>query len=42
MDIFMSVIETGRKLREVKKVSLKQPITSLTIVNRQASLLQKL
>lgn len=30
----MSIIETARKLREQKKVSLKQPIMSLTIVNR--------
>jgi isoleucyl-tRNA synthetase len=30
----MSIIETARKLREHKKVSLKQPILSLTVVNR--------
>lgn len=30
----MSIIETARKLREQKKVSLKQPIMSLTVVNR--------
>jgi isoleucyl-tRNA synthetase len=29
-----NIIETARKLREHKKVSLKQPIMSLTIVNR--------
>ena len=30
----MSIIETARKLRETKKISLKQPIMSLTIVNK--------
>lgn len=33
MDITMSIIETARKLREIKEISLKQPIMSLTIVN---------
>ena len=30
----MSVIETARKLREQKNMSLKQPIMSLTIVSK--------
>lgn len=30
----MSIIETARKLRETKKISLKQPIMGLTIVNK--------
>ncbi len=30
----MSIIETARKLRETKRISLKQPIMSLTIVNK--------
>jgi isoleucyl-tRNA synthetase len=34
MNNAMSIIETARKLREHKKVSLKQPIMSLTVVNR--------
>lgn len=34
MHKFMSIVETARKLREQKKVSLKQPIMSLTVVNR--------
>lgn len=34
MSKFMSIVETARKLREQKKISLKQPIMSLTIVNR--------
>ena len=34
MNNFMSIVQTARKLREKKKVSLKQPITSLTVVNR--------
>lgn len=33
MQITMSVIETARKLRENKNISVKQPIMSLTIVN---------
>ena len=35
MNDFMAVVETARKLREQKKVSLKQPISSLTVVNRR-------
>lgn len=31
----MSIVETARKLREQKKVSLKQPIAALTVVNRR-------
>lgn len=34
MNDVMSIIETARKLRETKKISLKQPIMSLTIVNK--------
>ena len=30
----MSIIETARKLRENKNISLKQPIMSLTVVNK--------
>ena len=30
----MSIIETARKLREHKKISLKQPIMLLTVVNK--------
>lgn len=33
MQTTMSVIETARKLRENKNISLKQPIMSLTLVN---------
>ena len=32
------IIETGRKLRETKKISLKQPIISLTVVNSNEKL----
>ena len=38
MSNVMNIIETARKLREQKKVSLKQPISSLTIVNKNQSL----
>jgi hypothetical protein len=38
----MSIIETARKLREQKKVSLKQPIMSLTIVNRNKAVFDNL
>lgn len=38
MNKVMSIIETARKLREQKKVSLKQPIMSLTVVNRNKEL----
>jgi hypothetical protein len=34
----MNIIESARKLRENKKISLKQPIMSLTIVNKSQSL----
>jgi len=33
-----SIIETARKLRENKNISLKQPIMSLTIVNTSEDL----
>lgn len=35
MTNFMAVVETARKLREQKKVSLKQPIAALTVINRR-------
>jgi isoleucyl-tRNA synthetase len=34
MNNTMSIIETARKLREVRNISLKQPIMSLTVVNK--------
>lgn len=34
----MNIIETARKLRENKNISLKQPIMSLTIVNSSEEL----
>ncbi len=42
MQNFMSIVETARKLREQKKVSLKQPISALTIVNRNQSVFDSL
>lgn len=36
------IIETGRKLRETKKISLKQPIMALTVVNKDQKLFQEL
>ena len=42
MNNFMSIVETARKLREQKKVSLKQPISSLTIVNRNQAVFDNL
>lgn len=38
----MSIIETARKLRESKKMSLKKPIMSLTIVNRNQEVFDQL
>lgn len=38
----MSIIETSRKLRETKKISLKQPIMQLTIVNKSQSFFDNL
>ena len=38
----MSIIETARKLREQKKISLKQPIMSLTVVNKSQELFDEL
>lgn len=38
MNHVISIIETGRKLREAKKINLKQPISSLTVVNRNQAL----
>lgn len=38
MHVTMSIIETARKLRENKNISLKQPIMSLTIVNKSEEL----
>lgn len=42
MGNFMSIVETARKLREQKKVSLKQPISSLTLVNRNPAVFEGL
>lgn len=42
MENFMSIVETARKLREQKKVSLKQPITSLTVINRNQTVFEEL
>lgn len=36
------IIETGRKLRETKKISLKQPIMALTVVNKDQKLFDEL
>lgn len=38
MQITMSIIETARKLRENKNISVKQPIMALTIVNSSEEL----
>jgi len=38
----MSIIETARKLREQKNMSLKQPIMSLTVVNKEKELFDEL
>ena len=38
----MNVIETARKLRDNKNISLKQPIMSLTIVNKSQELFNQL
>lgn len=38
----MSIIETSRKLRESKNISLKQPIMSLTIVNKSQAFFDNL
>lgn len=42
MSKVMSIIETARKLREQKKISLKQPIMSLTIVSKDKELFEQL
>lgn len=42
MQNFMSIVETARKLREQKKVSLKQPISSLVLVNRNPKVFEEL
>jgi isoleucyl-tRNA synthetase len=42
MNNFMSIVETARKLREQKKVSLKQPISTLTVVNRSQAVFDDL
>lgn len=42
MSNFMSIVETARKLREQKKVSLKQPISSLTLVNSNPAIFEGL
>jgi isoleucyl-tRNA synthetase len=38
MNNVMNIIESARKLRENKKISIKQPIMSLTIVNKSQDL----
>ncbi len=38
----MSIIETARKLRESKKISLKQPIMQLIVVNKSQSFFDNL
>ncbi len=42
MENLISIIETARKLREQKNISLKQPISSLTVVNRKQGLFEGL
>lgn len=42
MEITLNIIETARKLRESKKITLKQPIMSLTIINNNENLLAEL
>jgi isoleucyl-tRNA synthetase len=42
MTYVTNIIETARKLREQKKVSLKQPIISLTVVNRNQTVFDDL
>ena len=34
------IIETTRKLRELKQISLKNPISSLTIINSNPNLVE--
>jgi isoleucyl-tRNA synthetase len=38
----ISIIETARKLREAKQLSLKYPISSLTIVNKDKAFLDEI
>ena len=38
----VSIIETARKLRQIKQISLKNPISSLTIVNRDQTFMEKI
>jgi isoleucyl-tRNA synthetase len=42
MGNFMAVVEAARKLREQRKVSLKQPIASLTVVNSNMAVFEGL
>ena len=42
MHNMMSIIETARKLREQKNISLKQPIMSLTVVNKSTQLFEEI
>ena len=42
MQAVISIIETGRKLRETKAISLKQPIMSLTVINSNQALMADL
>lgn len=38
----MSIIESARKLRENRKISLKQPIMSLTVINKSQDFFEHL
>jgi hypothetical protein len=40
--VMRDIIETGRKMRENKKISLKQPIMALTVVNKDQKLFEEL
>lgn len=42
MDVTVDIIETARNLREKKNISLKQPIMSLTLVNKSEDLFEKM
>lgn len=42
MNTVISIIETARKLREIKQISLKNPISSLTIINNEPKIVNKI
>jgi len=42
MSKVISIIETARKLRELKNMSLKKPIMSLTVVSKDQGLFDQL